>query len=288
MPKRPTAQANPMPASFTAPSTTAPTEAFLYFLFPLGTQIDAESVSKVKEEIKNATVKKLYLVVDSPGGQTYQAVKIIRILRTRFNNIIGIVPFRAMSAATLMLLGTDKIYMGEESQLGPLDLPMEHPIDGSRISSLDVVNTLSQLSATGMSNAISMFKDMREERIGKLQAMDLAVKYSTEVIKAIAKNVDPYHRQKAVRSLQIAQWYAYDLLRTGMMKNRSGQSWSTAKVFVYGFPEHSYAIFKEEVRERLKLTIEDSDAYANWNTICEDVTSKKESATNQIITYIEK
>lgn len=267
-------------------------KGYLYFLFPSETEINSYSINKVKDAIKNATLSKLYLVVDSPGGDLYSAVKIIRILRTKFTHISGIVPYRAMSAATLMLLGTDEIYMSEESQLGPLDLPMEHPMDGSPISTADVVDTLNQLSTTMMNNATNMYEKMRElpnqEKIGKNKAMELALNYSAELVKPIAKNIDPYHRQKAFRKLKIAQWYAYDLLRTKMMKSKSNRAWTTASRFVYYFPDHSYAIFKEEAKDSLGLEIRDSAILSNWNNICQETELKLTTSTTQIISYLEK
>lgn len=278
-----------------APTPTAPKDAFLYFLFPRGEdlEINNQSVEKIKEAIKPATLKRLNLIVDSPGGDAYSAVKIIRKLRNKFSTITGFVPFRAMSAATLMLLGTNEIYMSEESQLGPLDLPTEHPVDGSIISSVDVIETLNQLSSAMMTNASSMYEKMRggldnAEKIGKAKAMELALAYSAELVKPISGKIDPYHRQKALRKLKIAHWYAYDLLKTGMMKGKSARAWRTARHFVYGFPDHSYAIFKEEVRESLFLTIKDSSSYTGWDMLCDDVDQKLRTSTGQIISYIEK
>lgn len=295
MPRRSNRKSSVSPSSAT-PTTHTPTEALLYFLFPRSAdlEIDSTSVNKVKEAIKAATLKELYLVVDCPGGDAYSAVKIIRILRNKFTKIIGLVPYRAMSAATLMLLGANEIYMSEEAQLGPLDLQIEHPIDGSTISSLDVVETLNTLSAAMMNNASGMFEKMREgldnaEKIGKTTAMELALKYSAEIVKPIADKIDPYQRQKALRTLKIAHWYAYDLLRTRMMSGRPKHSWNAARHFVYGFPDHSYAIFKEEAQESpLYLTIKDASTYANWNSICSEVETKMKGSSSQIITYIER
>ncbi len=270
----------------------APKKAFLYFLFPAGKEINADSVNRVKEQIKNAKSNKLHLVVHSSGGDAYSAVKISSILRTKFSNITSIVPFKAMSAATLMLLGTDEIYMSEESQLGPLDLPMEHPLDGSPISALDVVQTLTQLSSTRMAHASSLYKEMREslpnkEQIGKNKAIELALKFSTELVKPIAEKIDPYHRQKAFRNLKIAQWYAFDLLRTGMMKGKSTRAWNTARRFVHYFPDHSYAIFKEEAESTLMLNIKDSGGYTKWGSICDEVDLDLKLMTSPKIEYVE-
>ncbi|MBI2621677.1 MAG: hypothetical protein HYW63_03500 [Candidatus Levybacteria bacterium] len=271
--------------------TSIPTEAFLYFLIPDGKSINADSVNSVKNAIRSATLKKLNFVVQSGGGDLYSAVKVIRILRTKFTNIIGVVPTKAMSAATLMLLGTDEIYMSEESQLGPLDLLMEHPVDGSIISAVDVVDTLNHLSSTTMNNAVEMYEKMRDlpngEIIGKNHAMKFALESTIEIIKEISAQIDPYHRQKALRKLKIAQWYAYDLLRTGMMKTGANPM-RTAITFVYSFPDHNYAIFKEDARDMLQLIIKDSTSYPFWNDVCTETENLLRGAKKPIINYIEK
>ena len=265
-------------------------KAFLYMIFR-DQSIQPDTVNAIKKEIKASTIKELNLVINSGGGDTYSAVKIIRILRSKFTKITALVPYRAMSAATLILLGTDEIFMSEESQLGPLDLPMEHPVDGSRISSVDVVNTLSSLSTTMMSNADSMYKYLREdlengEKIGKHKSIELALQYSTKLILPITEKIDPYHRQVAYRKLRIAQWYAYDLLRTKMIKDPD-QAWITARKFVYNFPDHSYAIFREEAKDTLRLTIKDATHYRSWDEICNEVNATLIVKT-PYIKYIEK
>lgn len=264
----------------------------LYFLNPPRSSIDIKCVQKVKKAIENATAKKLYLVVESSGGDPYSAVKIIRILRNKFETIMGIVPHKAMSAATLMLLGTNEIYMSEESQLGPLDLPMEHPTDGSIISALDVVNTLNQLGASAISMAVDMFQEIRNddkhEIIGKNKAMELAFSKAIELVKPIASQIDPYQRQKAVRKLKIGQLYAIDLLTTGMLKKYPSLAKQTAMCFVHLYPDHTYAIFKEEAIETLSLEIKDSSKLNKWNDICSETDIKIKSTTGSVIEYIEK
>lgn len=266
--------------------------AYLYLIFPRSVSIEELHVDRVKNSIKNAKLKTINLVIESSGGDPYSAVKIIRILRHKFDNIIGVIPSYAMSAATLMLLGANEIYMSEESQLGPLDLPIEHPTDGSRISALDVVKAFSQLGSSSTVLAIDRFQELRNPknnmRLGKNVAAKLAFESADSLTKQVIDKLDPYHIQKGFRELRIAQWYAFDLLRTGMMKNKISQAWDTATKFVHTFPDHSYAIFKEEASETLSLTIKDSEDYPNWQKICENVETKSSGLRRALIEYKEE
>src|SRR3989344_5999856 len=115
--------------------------------------IDDVTLESVETEVRNKKGDLLYFVVQSDGGEPFAAMKIMNILHNRFVKIISIVPNQAMSAATLMTLGTDEIYMDDKSALGPLDLPIEHPKDGSNISALDVQNTITTISS--LSDAIA-------------------------------------------------------------------------------------------------------------------------------------
>lgn len=279
---------NTTPSSSTpAPApATSPLKGYLYFVFPSGCSIEPESVQLVKDQIKNSTVDELNLIINSSGGDMYSAVRIIRILRNKFKKIKGLVPFRAMSAATLMLLGTSEIYMSEESQLGPLDLLIEHPTDGSSISSLDMVNTVNQISYTAFSQAKDMYDELRDlpkgERIGKNEAMKMALTAAVETIKPIVSKIDPYLRQKAFRKLKIGEYYARDLLKTGMFKNNTYQAGLSALMFVHSFPDHGYAIFKEEASNALKLAIKNSTDYTDWDSECTLVESYMEKKTAQV------
>lgn len=64
---------------------------------------------------------KLFLLLDSPGGDPDAAEKIIKMCRNYCKEFNVIVPNCAKSAATLISLGADNIYMGHLSELGPID-----------------------------------------------------------------------------------------------------------------------------------------------------------------------
>jgi ClpP class serine protease len=74
-------------------------------------------------EIKSRTdVKKLLLLLNSPGGLVQSSYKVARALRQSFDGIIVFVPHLAVSGGTLVALAGNEIVMGMMSQLGPLDV----------------------------------------------------------------------------------------------------------------------------------------------------------------------
>jgi non-ribosomal peptide synthetase component F len=73
--------------------------------------------------------KRLSLLLDTYGGQTSAAWRIINLVHSFCDELEVIVPTKAMSAGTLMALGADKIVMTKQAALGPIDpsLP-NHPL----------------------------------------------------------------------------------------------------------------------------------------------------------------
>lgn len=73
--------------------------------------------------------KKISLVLETNGGQTAAAWRLINLIRSFGDEVEVIIPNKAMSAGTLMSLGADKIVMTKQAALGPIDpsLP-QHPL----------------------------------------------------------------------------------------------------------------------------------------------------------------
>ena len=83
-------------------------------------------------------VRKLLLLVNSPGGLVQSSYKIARALRKAFKEIIVFVPHIAASGGTLLAVTGNKIVMGMMSQLSPLD-PQAQIGDGA-VSANSVVD----------------------------------------------------------------------------------------------------------------------------------------------------
>ncbi|RWG08276.1 hypothetical protein [Mesorhizobium sp.] len=79
--------------------------------------------------------KKLSLILDTNGGHTSAAWRLIHLLRSFGDELEIIVPAKAMSAGTLMALGADRIVMTKQAALGPIDPSLENHALNPAISS---------------------------------------------------------------------------------------------------------------------------------------------------------
>jgi ClpP class serine protease len=61
------------------------------------------------------------LFLYSRGGAIEVPWRMITMLREHCNHLSVLIPYRALSAATLIALGCDEIVMGGKAELGPID-----------------------------------------------------------------------------------------------------------------------------------------------------------------------
>lgn len=97
--------------------------------------------------------KGLTLILHTPGGITNAAETIVSYLRAKFADIEVIVPTYAMSAGTMLSLAADRIVMGKQSQLGPIDPQM--PVFGQFVSARAIVDQFDRAKAEILQNVTS-------------------------------------------------------------------------------------------------------------------------------------
>jgi hypothetical protein len=97
---------------------------FTSFRYPV--QIDDDDCDMLQNVLQQTDLTKgLLLMVNSPGGDVLAAERIVNICRSYGpaggGNYWAMVPGKAKSAATVVCMGADKIFMAPSSELGPVD-----------------------------------------------------------------------------------------------------------------------------------------------------------------------
>ena len=70
---------------------------------------------------KTPTENGLTLILHTPGGDPNAVESIVEYLHSKFDYIEVIVPYLAMSGGAMMCLASDRLILGRQSQLGPID-----------------------------------------------------------------------------------------------------------------------------------------------------------------------
>ena len=107
--------------------------------------IDDQDADIIEGVLQKSDLRRgLSLVINSPGGSGLAAERIINVCRAYSKGDFEvIVPKMAKSAATMICLGANKIWMSETSELGPIDPQVRR---GNRITSAhDIVTSYREL-----------------------------------------------------------------------------------------------------------------------------------------------
>ena len=196
--------------------------------------------------------KNLSIVLHSSGGDINTAYQIIELLRNHCTNMTTIVPLCAKSAATLFILGSDRIVMGEIAQLGPLDTQIGEREEGAR----------------KYTSALNPFKTLEELQRFSLETLDVTVKLlltraELSVDEAIkhgmyfaAKISGPLFSQLKVekvgecsRALAVGKEYGERLLKRYTKWKNSEKRDSILEKLIKYYPSHDYIIDHKELKD---------------------------------------
>lgn len=83
------------------------------------------------------------LILDTPGGVVEIVERMVAAIRFVYDEVVVIVPDRAMSAGTILALSADRIMMDHLSCLGPIDPQIER--DGKLVPALSYLNQFERL-----------------------------------------------------------------------------------------------------------------------------------------------
>jgi hypothetical protein len=200
--------------------------------------------------------QKIALILDSRGGQAKSAYEIANLLRRHCGGFLAIVPRIAKSAATLLALGADAIWLGEYGELGPLDVQIIDPDREERISGLDEIHSLERLNAFAMT-ALDRTMFLFAERTG-MKAKTLlphVTRFVADLTGPLFGHIDVVHYTQMSRALKVGEEYARRLLRKYHGPKEAGV---IASQLVEKYPEHGFIIDCEEAKS-LGLHVHEPD-----------------------------
>jgi hypothetical protein len=207
--------------------------------------------------------------VDSPGGDANAAYKIFLDLQARSSKFRIIIPDFAKSAATLLALGADEIFMAPAAELGPLDAQIPHPDREMSISALDVAHTYDYLSQFAIGAAIQGGGEILETTgFPPSVVLRVTMNFLALFMKPAISKLDPSLVHQAGNVLRVAQDYA-KLMLTNRRLAKEDESdefdpRSFAEHLVTEYPAHGFVISRDVARTKLKLPVRNAENYHRW------------------------
>lgn len=215
------------------------------------------------------------MVILSGGGYPHPAYQMVNVIRSKCKKLKAIIPLYAKSAATLMALGADEIVMGPQSELGPLDMQMEHPlIENLNISAIEgyypFLHLYEKMSSDFFPLALRLATQiMATTGIKREDAVDIAINTTTNYITPIVSQINPTIVNMCYRALATGESYAFNFLYKYMFKDKPEQerimlSKTTAHALVWGFQNHGQVITRDDAK-LLNLYISYGENYDIFN-----------------------
>ena len=196
--------------------------------------------------------KRLSVLLSSPGGSGPAAYRMILYMRQYADNIEVLVPFEAKSAATLFCLGADTIYMGRESELGPLDPQiLDRTGRARRVSVLETFKGLEHLLNHSL-QAHDAIVDMLLERahLDVPNAIKNAEPLFAAIVSSLYKNVNLHELSEFGRYLaQIEQYALRVMLRWGYASEYPIEVYRIVRKLVWEYPSHEFVIDLKEAQD---------------------------------------
>ncbi len=180
----------------------------------------------------------LDLLLYTAGGQVDTPWPLVNLVREYYSDIYAIIPFRALSAGTLITLGVNKIGMSPMAGLSPVDPQLQVKHEGSK-----------EVIAAGIEDIYGYYdllKDILElDEVGR-----------TEGLKLLSTRIHPEILGRSTRIRKEIRIVATNLLKLHMEDEEAIDT--IVKHLIEELPSHQYIVNRKEAK-RIGLEVEDLD-----------------------------
>jgi len=187
------------------------------------------------------------LFLYSPGGITMAGYGLVNLIREFCKEFNVIIPFRALSCATLVSLGADEIVMTKNAMISPIDPSVEHPL----APTIELRPGMKQLVPVNVEDVIS-FINLAKKEVGMKEESSLS-----KVFDKLSADVHPLTLGAVARSREEIGFLTESLLRYHMSDEEC-----IKKIVMTLTRErfsHDYLISRREAKQTLDLNIKDAE-----------------------------
>jgi len=202
------------------------------------------------------------LLVESPGGDARAAYQLARMLQRRCGSYTAVVAKQAMSAATLLVLGSSRRIIADEATIGPLDVQIYDPDSETSQSALDEVQALDRLRDYAMDSLDHLMINLLLRTGKKIDTMlPHALRASVDMMRPLLEKIDVVHYNERSRLLKVGEEYARRLLAPEYPDRPQRDpddvtAGTIAAKLVSNYPEHPFPIDRQEAATVLGLRVE--------------------------------
>lgn len=229
------------------------------------TQIAPDVLEYFSEHLdKIGKVKKISLLLYTRGGDTMAAYSLVNLIRQFCEEFEIIIPSKARSSGTIISLGADKIVMTKQATLGPIDPSLNSPLNPQNPQIPNNPQARIPVSVESIQGFFDLAKD-------ELKLND--EKNLKDVLLNLAEKVHPLVLGNIYRSRTQIQMVARKLLQKQLGNDKAEQIEKIISFLCSDSGSHDYAIYRNEARDELGLSIEkpDEEQYKKIKEVFDDL-----------------
>jgi len=192
-------------------------------------------------------INALEILIHSPGGHADKAYRMARYFRAHCKRLNVLIPKMAKSAATILCLNADSIFMGEFAELGPIDAQLRDEVEKGQdyFSPLDEFKAVEFLREYS-SDILDYLSFVLEHRgVSVKQSVHDAMQGMVGIMNPLYSHVDPSKLGSYRQVLAEGQEYAKRLLQTKMDED---DAFELARHLVWDYPAHDFVIDRKEAK----------------------------------------
>ena len=194
--------------------------------------------------------RNVLLTLVTPGGDPDAAFRIARGLQQKYEaRVFTFIPGWCKSAGTLVTLASQKIFIGDLGELGPLDIQIAKADELFEMSSgFSVQAALQTLEQTASKMFINLLLSIRGDTgrgITTRTAAELASSIVGSLLEPIYRQIEPIKIGENQRAMSITKNYGTRLAKkSGILRDRR-----ILDYLVSAYPDHGFVIDREEANE---------------------------------------
>lgn len=245
---------------------------------PIRQQME-DTISAPRDEVE------IDIWLDSGGGDAHAAYKLALMARAAASRVRVVIPDFAKSAATLLAVAGDEIYLAPGADMGPLDAQMhdEGSLSG-QISALNIARAADEVARDAVSMAVKGGVDVLEMTgLSRAETIEAMLAFSAGFSEPLVCQLDPKVVHHAKQLLQVTAKYAQRLLRDVGCEEPA----EIARALVMDFPTHGYVISIDQAKE-LGLPVKDFADYEHAGIVKTLLRKAEEGASIRTFVRLEE
>ena len=214
--------------------------------------IDMSHLFQLRTVLGDQQFEGIDLVIHSGGGDINVAYQMVELIRLHTERLFACVPLYAKSAATLLCLGADEIFLDKMAQLGPLDTQVYEEKKGGIGDFTSALNPFKALEQAHSFSLDALDNSVRMIAVSSGLDLDECIRHAINFVVGttgpLFSRLDPGKLGEYSRALAVGSEYGNRLLRRFTDWDDRKRAFVVDKL-VHGYPSHDYVIDYHELEE---------------------------------------